>query len=255
MRRSPKRSLVVWKALTCTRGHGGWALGVNIQLSSLNFETITRGEFSQLADYCLTLKISASTRTSEGTFRFTETILPLLQMADRFLQLGPPPFSPLLLFILLSNKYLELVRCRRKFPQFNPSEKTASLLCSLFLNMLRDVAVNCTSSRSLSLSLLLPRKKKKDWHPHTHSETQHCSWMGYITVYCSTEWENKLKNTVHGTRPLSFYSKQLSSLLISTFLFPNHVFCHHILEWHCKATALPLNSPLLLHAVCATKIA
>lgn len=75
---------MVPKATACTRGHGGRGRGVNIQLSSFNFETVTRGDLSQLAGYCLTLKISASTRMDEATLFVTETTLPLMQMAGRF---------------------------------------------------------------------------------------------------------------------------------------------------------------------------
>lgn len=114
-----------------TGGHGGWGWGVNIQLSSLNFETVTRGELSQLADDCLTLKISASTWTGEAALCSTETILSLMQMAGRFLQLGSPFF--------LSRCFMLLIPCKKqpncqdfgkRFPRCPLSEKT-HLYCTV----------------------------------------------------------------------------------------------------------------------------
>lgn len=78
--------------------------GSTIQLSSLNSETVTRGELSQLAEYCLALKISASTQTNEATFCLIQPILLLMQVASRFLQLGYPfPFL-----------FMVLIQCNRQ---------------------------------------------------------------------------------------------------------------------------------------------
>lgn len=133
VRRSAQRSPVVWKATACTRGHGGWGWGVNIQLSSLNFETIAGGELSQLADYCLTLKISVSTRTNEATFCFTETMLPLMQTASRFLQLGLPPNLILCLFLLQipCNKQLNYWGSGESFPDLT-SVRKLHLYCTVW---------------------------------------------------------------------------------------------------------------------------
>lgn len=73
---------MVSKATTCIRAHDCKRLGIKIQLSSLNFKTSTRGLLSQLTDYCLKLKISASTRAREVTFSYIGTKLLLKQRAQ-----------------------------------------------------------------------------------------------------------------------------------------------------------------------------
>lgn len=83
-----------------------------IQLSSLNFETVTRGELSQLAEYCLELKISASTPTNEATFCLIQLILCLVQVISA----AGGPFS-LLFAVAPSLRHIQRSEglCRRRF--------------------------------------------------------------------------------------------------------------------------------------------
>lgn len=105
--------------MACTSSHDGRVWGVNIQLSSLNFKTITRGELSQLAHYCLKLKISASTGVSEATFGFIETILPLNAKSQEISAPGASSlalFFCLVLLLTLNNKRPQARRLRGAFP-------------------------------------------------------------------------------------------------------------------------------------------
>lgn len=197
------------------------------------------------------LKISASTWANEAAFCFTETIPSLMQTPGRYLQLGLSPSLSLFMFWLcIINNHSDW-DSGETFPDLTlvgRGKKSVFILYSLFLHMLRDVVENRTSSSSLSVcifSLLLTLKNRLT-PTHSHSEKQHCSQICLVTVCCSaiSEWENKLKNTVHETRPLSFYSKQPSSSLIAVFL------CFRAPSEHIGVT-LPHSCHWTLNSLCA----
>lgn len=199
------------------------------------------------------LKISASTWANEAAFCFTETIPSLMQTPGRYLQLGLSPSLSLFMFWLcIINNHsdwdsgetfpdLTLVGRGKKISIY-----TVQFVFTHAQRCGRKPYLLLLPLRVYLFSFLCFSLLKTDSHPHSHSEKQHCSRICLVTVCCSaiSEWENKLKNTVHETRPLSFYSKQPSSSLIAVFL------CFRAPSEHIGVT-LPHSCHWTLNSLCA----